>query len=1396
MRLIPGQDSVGTIMTSCSSAINSTSVGCKASVNSVGYILGGLWRASARRTPAQPEPNSRSTTKLDSLVVRAEQRQLFVCMTIAGNVDMKKSAESNGEGDVRPNRWLGIISSPKCSDEDKLKVLESCISTASAMLRRNDAVVDLRAWKHCMVVMDRCCAVSKDSAVCLYDNWLTTTVGMLVPNLHSPKLVGYLFGQSLHRTWWTGAKDLDTALSTLRVSDWLQSGRNHVVLKVLVDLFTVHPLLCHSSAPISHLISYTQHHLCSSDPNVAQQAGLLLPKLWQMAEALQPKWNQLLSQDEISLSDLHLIYGIASSGLVDVSNDQAKHLCTFALPHQSQQSQGIVLDTLHTLLELDKLPTRLTPLLFEIMATQSITESSLLWKQARLLQDYLVQSNCAEQEEALSELLRRSSSGRHWIWLLQTAAEFTSTDVLMPRANDIWQCLTPRLSSNTTSRKAVHALKTLVDRLPLQLDQLIVREWIPLTQRMMESNSSDSNIVDLIIHLHCALPANVALEAISAHDTEIFLRINERIKKGSVSMLVPTVSRSMVGIGTFELLHDWPATEALDWMTRVILANCKTQTPEIRVKILADVKRLIQRLKVGSRVQVLRGLLEYSVHQLWEGASSLRHFFHVMLLQLLVELSAGLSIDWQSDDLWLGLKVCMSSSYTNVRFATKDLMRMLQTAKLSSPSVALTHKWQAEAFENLPLQSLTKTESAGILGTACPPGFAEQVWKALLNRLEMWKNVGISEALTSLPVHGHLFALSLLLPTETPSPRDLMDTAVHCIRSALPFVANDAPEGYVDQEWEDEVDMAQKSQILLHSAYLTIKHACGIICQLPSSQYGLEMMDWTLQVKHKGVIKPMCDATVSLLKPGPFPLCDLTEAMDETTVYRRSAGLAALIVSLLKAFPSELHVTIDKLVSLTTAPSLNHRVHALNCLRAFFKDSKLSQQLVTSQQLTPVCQAAIDAFKAIDFAENNAGLMLFVALTDRLGKFNWTGFVRQCPELTRSLLAALESSVDGGDAKGLSILVLLKHLLDNQTEMRGDSELLTSILFKACGATIYQIRQLAAVCLGRVLAGQDLGPCLLDMALNVTGCLQHGLLGACLSLAASEHVVDMSHLQRMWTLFESSRGWTIKTRLLELFLVCELPERDVGRIKQIAADLSQPSLVRQRALQLLTNDAQFVLEFAVKDPDAQVRQRALQLLADSNSNWSETAAMSLVGRFKHETHPQCVPVLFQIAGSPNFPLRSQVVPIAEGILKSREKNHAVIAACIPIAPHVIDDKLAKHNDPAIRKVTVSHALLDNVQVWEQLLQDPLEELRIRASRRLHPVGIPPTPEVALEMLIQDTIAKLSQHEVCEFIQRHTLVAKKETDALFAVDDQSEVSEPLQVYKYIKSSLLNDNNNGS
>jgi hypothetical protein len=1232
-----------------------------------------------------------------------------------------------------PNRWLAVVSKTTCNDEDRKTVLEACLGAVGDMLSTTEALIDGKRWKSCLDVLNKSFVVSRKETIVEYEKFLQDTMGTLISTVKTPKWINNLFSQMLHRTWWTQeVADMQKALEILHVSEWFKHDAV-VVLKVLNDLFTITPLpSCQSKNTVAQLIEYAQLCFSSIDLIAQQQAGLLLPKLLQLTSTLQPDWDRILLTD-CTVKDLNLVYGMASTNSILVSKKQAAILCQWASPYCSQTSQAVALDSIHCLFRHGNFPTQLKSLLFDIIGTQSTIETSLAWKRNRLLEDYMSVCSAEEQAELLGELLKRASSNRQWIGLLLTCISLSSEATLEPMAMDIWNAIKPRFSLSSASRKAAHVIKTLTDRLPGRLDICILNVWLPSLQE-------NRHLLDLIIHLHCALPPAIALECLTTHDTELFLRINDRIKKSSDSLMVADVARSMVAIGTFELLHELPPSQMLEWMETVMLANCKTQTPEIRVKILADVKKLVHRLKARPRKHVVQGLTQYAVVQLWEGASPLRHFFHIMLLQLLVELSSDIHFP---EDMWRGLKTCMGSSFANVRSATRDLIKMIPD--LSIPSTQID-SLQREAMQCMELQSLTKTEFAGILTLACPNGMMRRIWDGLLGRFSRWKRTGVSDGLTNVPIHGALFSISLLLPNNIIPDETILEMCVDLIGSVLTFVANDAPEGFVDEDSND--DLSQKSQILLHSAYLTVKHACSIICTLrtQNDEVGRQLLDWTLQVKHKGVIKPMCEATTSLLKT--FPASSLKLLMDKTTVYRRSAGLAGLVTTF-KAQPE----TIGRLIELTKSPELSYRVHALNCLRAITRDGK--SHLALSIHLSAVCQVAIDAFRHSEYSENNAGLMLFVAVTERLDKFNWMGFCRTFSDLTSSLLRTLEHSIHHDDAIGLPILVLFRRLLSNQVEMKEEDEL-TSILFRACSCRIYQVRQLATSCLAILLSNQGLGESLLDMALDCGGFLQHGLLGVCLVLSKSEQVILNRHVSKMWALFDACSGWSIKTRLIELFATLQ----ENVCFKRIAQDASQPSLVRQSALDLVDS----VIEF-VSDKDPQVRQKALELLL-KRSTWEDTSIIS--SRIHIERHPRCIALLFRIASLPEFPHRSTIVPIAQETLVS-VRNPAIICACIPLVP-TLDAQLAQHQDPSIRQAMVSHASLNNDQAWIILLQDGLEEIRIRASKRLHPTGIPPTPEVALEKLLH-RIGKDNIPLACYVPTKDTLFAP----------EVSEIIEPLHVY---------------
>jgi len=149
-------------------------------------------------------------------------------------------------------------------------------------------------------------------------------------------------------------------------------------------------------------------------------------------------------------------------------------------------------------------------------------------------------------------------------------------------------------------------------------------------------------------------------------------------------------------------------------------------------------------------------------------------------------------------------------------------------------------------------------------------------------------------------------------------------------------------------------------------------------------------------------------------------------------ITRRSAGLPSLIVGIVIADPHPdrplLRSTFEKLEEFARLPAVLStdgtkvnlpQVHALNCLKSMFTDSRLSSS--SQEFLGRGLELSVSCFASEVWAIRNCGIMLFTALVNRLFGKRMTGtigikdFFERCPEVASVLLRSLngESGVEG-----------------------------------------------------------------------------------------------------------------------------------------------------------------------------------------------------------------------------------------------------------------------------------------------------------------------------------------------------------------------------------------------
>nr|XP_020479792.1 thyroid adenoma-associated protein isoform X2 [Monopterus albus] len=289
----------------------------------------------------------------------------------------------------------------------------------------------------------------------------------------------------------------------------------------------------------------------------------------------------------------------------------------------------------------------------------------------------------------------------------------------------------------------------------------------------------------------------------------------------------------------------------------------------------------------------------------------------------------------------------------------------------------------------------------------------------------------------------------------------------------------------------------------------------GLITEEQVEEIGLYFRQQLLQSRHRGAFElayvGFVRVTDMLCRSGSralqqLPACWLSEVLEELKssdpssklcATRRSAGIPFYIQALLSSEPklsscSLLKMTMRELISLampsadrSTSSSTVPQVHALNILRALYRDTRLGENIIPF--VSDGVQAAVLGFTSPVWAVRNASTLLFSTLITRIfgvkkgkdehsKKNRMTGreFFTRFPPLHPFLLYQLEEAAatvesDSGQVKLHPSLFLLLLVLSRlyPSPMDGSSSPLGLAPFMPfiirCGrSAVYRTREMAA----------------------------------------------------------------------------------------------------------------------------------------------------------------------------------------------------------------------------------------------------------------------------------------------------------------------------------------------
>ncbi|KAB8648459.1 hypothetical protein FH972_026117 [Carpinus fangiana] len=288
----------------------------------------------------------------------------------------------------------------------------------------------------------------------------------------------------------------------------------------------------------------------------------------------------------------------------------------------------------------------------------------------------------------------------------------------------------------------------------------------------------------------------------------------------------------------------------------------------------------------------------------------------------------------------------------------------------------------------------------------------------------------LAKAVDRFPLHGQLTCMRYLLEDVAKSPEitafvvrsvptafadleALIHDVWYCVRDTL---CNDAPEGFLPDEAEEEVSMRTKdllsycwralkeSSLLLRSLVVNVDLLCAQSDQQRIlKSLGTLCFTQLAELRHRGAFSTVAQsfATVCLqcrsstVEEARFlnsmwytATLDLIQTQG-SKITRRSAGIPAAVVGLLTAgidFGKAVN-DLEKIAMRGTGAFGDGQVdlpqvHALNCLRAAFSATKVAAE--SDPYIVKVIGIAAKALSSDLWPIRNCGLMLLRGLIDRL----------------------------------------------------------------------------------------------------------------------------------------------------------------------------------------------------------------------------------------------------------------------------------------------------------------------------------------------------------------------------------------------------------------------------
>ncbi|PWW77429.1 hypothetical protein C7212DRAFT_292868 [Tuber magnatum] len=319
-----------------------------------------------------------------------------------------------------------------------------------------------------------------------------------------------------------------------------------------------------------------------------------------------------------------------------------------------------------------------------------------------------------------------------------------------------------------------------------------------------------------------------------------------------------------------------------------------------------------------------------------------------------------------------------------------------------------------------------------------------------------------------------------------------------------------SPEGYVPQEMIDEEaeedDDEMDTQNVMSYCWRAIKESSALLGAIINtadfdsspqsllskqnfSDIGNTLLEQLLDIRHRGAFSAVSPSFIELCSrclstqvlsdlPEQWLSKSILQIIDKSnSITRRSAGLPSLIVGIVVADPHPdrplLKSTFEKLEEFARLPAnlsidgtkVNlPQVHALNCLKLMFVDSRLSP--ASQEFLGRGLELSVRCFASEVWAIRNCGIMLFTALVNRLfgrrmgGTLEIRDFLERYPEVASVLLRSLngESGVEGVEQL-YPALSLIARLEPSEGFIASTIE---PVVMRCLSSRFWKIREMAA----------------------------------------------------------------------------------------------------------------------------------------------------------------------------------------------------------------------------------------------------------------------------------------------------------------------------------------------